>query len=1125
MKNFKFLSALALTGMLSAGIVGASLASETKPIGVFKSGTLVDDTTVVPFVLENKNDKITVDAIKKAYPTATDIKGDTEGVVGTGTTFKVGNETYTAVVYGDVNGDGKVTTQDATQVQIESTTKNKLNAVQKEAGDVKRAGELRGISTIDAVNIQRFAVGSSNVDIDEPPVAPEEVETKFAVELKDQYVNNVNESAVEANIVIPNHDNELTEAKKVKLVIVNADGKNGATLKDAEGNEKKYNIPAYTSSVSIKFDATTTSNKIPEGVTTLRLVSEDGKEILAEFTIDKHTKEIANLKVTDQKATRDGLSKGTISFNTYGTYNGKTVNAKTLYYKFTTAASLNGVLNVNNASKIDITDNKVENVEVTGLTTTNAYNIFYVLEDEYGNRTQNVAKTNLPQLVTIPTDLESAKKTVPEVEEVTSPDLDTETDITKAAYTWKLKTHDTDDTGAYNIVVSLYKDGELVATKEVRKTTTKITLNNFQDEKKKNIMETAGTYKVSVYVKGTANAAASETKWSDEKTVSPLESVSDVKFTTSLKNEKTLSWESEAYKDTPRAVKGYQIELASYNDSKKEFGEYADTVTVDSDKFSTSALSISAGTMYKARVTVLAKDNKPLSVVNSNPTESKEFIYTNLAYDSSTADTINMHVNPAIKFTGKTTKYKVQVWEYNTAEAGGITEGIVGQEPIEVKDITVNSATGAFEVTGLDNSKTYAFRVVADVDGVEGITNFVGNIGMKKTMPDITKLKVLKSGTEANENEISILGTGLSINGVDYKNLTEYPTELTTVYNIVNKLSEGDILTYTPEKTTVELGTLSDTRDLKGIDLSKTTLELKGDDHNRTVQTSGAKEIILSAKDGESIARFNTTKIDLAKDASGKNTVGKIIANDKVYLTTPTTQDVIIGAGAKVNFNTKVDITSSQETKVNYNYASSKVTVTVDPTTEANELTFNSTESIDVVIGGDNSNVQTQNGSITITAKGNVKVTGTKGMNVNSDLTIDATEGNVTIDSAELSGKQNVKVKTAKGTDSTVKAKSNTPAPVTLSKFALRKYDYTVAADKTALDKLTTASGDTYLVPGEDEANAAKIKALNDFLSAFLGEDVEGATITATEGKQEVTIVLPKGAETYEVGGLLEGNN
>ena len=1120
MKNFKFLSALALTGMLSAGIVGASLASETKPIGVFKSGTLVDDTTVVPFVLENKNDKITVDAIKKAYPTATDIKGDTEGVVGTGTTFKVGNETYTAVVYGDVNGDGKVTTQDATQVQIESTTKNKLNAVQKEAGDVKRAGELRGISTIDAVNIQRFAVGSSNVDIDEPPVAPEEVETKFAVELKDQYVNNVNESAVEANIVIPNHDNELETKKKVKLVIVNADGKNGATLKNTKKTDVTYTIPAHTSSVPITFDATQTNNKIPEGITTLRLVSEDGKEILAEFTIDKHTKEIANLKVTDQKATRDGLSKGTISFNTYGTYNGKPVNAKALYYVYNSNSTISK-FNVATANKIDITDNKVEGAVVNGLTKVNPYNIFYVLEDEYGSRTTSTGSALNTVLVTIPTDLEASKKTVPEIEEVVSPDLDKETDINTAAYTWKVKKHSDTDDSSTKTVISLYKDGKLVATKEVNSTTTSIVLNQFKDEKNKNIMETAGTYKISVYVKGTANAPASETKWSDEKIVSPLTSVTDVKFTTNLKNEKTLSWESEAYKDTPRAVAGYKVELAVYDDSKKEFGDYSSGVTtVDSDKFSTTNLNITSGTMYKARVTVLAKQDKPLSVVDSEPTESKEFIYTNLEYDSSTADTIKMKVSPAIKFTGKTTKYKVQVWEYNTAEAGGITEGIVGQEPIEVKDITVNSATGAFEVTGLDNSKTYAFRVVADVDGVEGITNFVGNIGMKKTMPDITKLKVVKTQTEANENEISVLGAGLSINGVDYKDLTQYPAELATVKEIVSKLSEGDILTYTSEKTIVELGTLSDSRDLTGLDLSKTTLELQGDDHNRTITTTGAKEIILSAKEGETTARFNTSKMSLATD-------GRLVVNDKVYLTTPATQDIVIGTGAKVNFNKIVDVKSSKETKVKYAYAGSKATITVEPTTEANELTFNSEKDIDVIISGDSSNTQTQNGSIVITAKGNVKVSGSQGMNVNSDITVDATNGNVTLNAKELSGKQNVTVKTDKKSEKNniIYAKSETPSPVTLSNFALRKYNYSVPEDKKILDGLKTASGELYLVPGEDEKNNEKITAFNEFVTSFLGEEDQGAKITVAAGKQEVTITLPKVSDTFEVGGLLEGNN
>ena len=257
MKNFKFLSALALTGMLTTGIVGASLATETKPIGTFKDGSLVDGKTVVPFILENKNDKITVNTIKKAYPTATDIQGDTDGIVGTGTTFKVGNETYTAIVYGDVNGDGKVSTTDATQVQIEATAGNKLNAVQREAGDVKRANGLKGISTIDAVNIQRFAVGSSNVDIDEPPVAPEE-QSQYTVELTDKYVNNQNEKAVKGVIKVnPELEADLTN---VNIYPVN---KKGEIMTQKPLLSTPLTIKHSTSKVDFEMDTTASSYAMP----------------------------------------------------------------------------------------------------------------------------------------------------------------------------------------------------------------------------------------------------------------------------------------------------------------------------------------------------------------------------------------------------------------------------------------------------------------------------------------------------------------------------------------------------------------------------------------------------------------------------------------------------------------------------------------------------------------------------------------------------------------------------------------------------------------------------------------------------------------------------------------------
>ena len=127
MKNFRFLSSLAVAGMLTTGVMGTALAATdvpTEPVGICSQ--VINNKKIIPFILANRDDEITVKDLVNSSLKLTDIK--VNGTVAAETTvLKTGDEitatkdakteTYTIVIYGDVNKDGKVSSLDALAIQ------------------------------------------------------------------------------------------------------------------------------------------------------------------------------------------------------------------------------------------------------------------------------------------------------------------------------------------------------------------------------------------------------------------------------------------------------------------------------------------------------------------------------------------------------------------------------------------------------------------------------------------------------------------------------------------------------------------------------------------------------------------------------------------------------------------------------------------------------------------------------------------------------------------------------------------------------------------------------------------------------------------------------------------------
>lgn len=180
MDKKKILSSLALAGILTANVFGANVNAAAegeylKPVGVYKK--LVEGKTVVPYVLKDKNTPVTVKDVQAQFANLESVNGtrvtDMNATMGTGDTFQLEGEKedYTVVVYGDVTGEGKISTKDALLIQ-KIALKKETNVSKEvlEAADVNHNGK---VTTKDALAVQKYVLGKGEYEtvIDKlPPV-------------------------------------------------------------------------------------------------------------------------------------------------------------------------------------------------------------------------------------------------------------------------------------------------------------------------------------------------------------------------------------------------------------------------------------------------------------------------------------------------------------------------------------------------------------------------------------------------------------------------------------------------------------------------------------------------------------------------------------------------------------------------------------------------------------------------------------------------------------------------------------------------------------------------------------------------------------------------------------------
>ena len=411
-KRLKIVSSLALAGMLVTSSLGinkvlATTAEDnytTNPVAVYRN--LVEGKTVVPFVLVNRDDVLTVKDVVESDMFSGKVEtingtaiSSLDTLVGTGDKFTTTDGTeYTIVVYGDVDGNGRINALDALQVEKSNVNMLTLDDVQKEAADVKNDAR---VNSLDSLAIKRYVVGLSESVIDTLPEKEEVVEdSNYTLSLKDaSYVNSTN---VEGATLKLDLKETLDKATNLKLVV--SDGENKV--------EQNVPVSAHTDYMEIALSSLT---GLKDGTLTVNLY--DGETIVGTVQVVKNT---VVPDATNVNANRTSTRNATLSLEKCGASDVTKVRYVVKGINDATPA-LTELTN-----SVDVQNGKLTDAQIAdNLQTDTAYKVFYVVENQYGS--QSAIKEAIIASDAANVEAEKALK------EVVAPDL---TKTSEAKFTW-----------------------------------------------------------------------------------------------------------------------------------------------------------------------------------------------------------------------------------------------------------------------------------------------------------------------------------------------------------------------------------------------------------------------------------------------------------------------------------------------------------------------------------------------------------------------------------------------------------------------------------------------------------------------------------------------------------------
>lgn len=1034
-KNFKIVSSLALAGLLATnamGVVSAATANDqitTEPVGVYKK--LVEGKTIVPFVLTNRDDVLTIKDIKESKEfNITKFNGlsisDENTVVGTGDTFTSNGQEYTVVIYGDVDGNGKINGTDALVLEKHITGIEKIDAVQQEAADIVNNAKL---NSTDSLTIKKYVVGLTDEIIDVLPEKEEEV-------INSNYEIQVNENGMINRQTAANTKLKIKVAKTLDKAATYA-----VYAKTADGEAVQVGtvtVQAHTDYLETNVNL----SGLEDGKVTITFVED--KTVVAKVEAEKNIVEPVATNVTTK---RTSTKQATLSLEKCGEsdivkvhYLVQPIDEATK----TDVADLKETINVSN--------NKVENATVaTELETAKAYKVTYALENSYGS----VSDIKTVVITSDAADIKVEEK----VEKITNPDL-SKTD--SAEFTWDAESGKT-------YAVTLYKDGEPVKAVEVTEGSVDFTAD----------MDKVGTYQIAVFVKGDdkgLETSSSEITKSDEVKVTSLAALTNLKVENQKDNKVKISWDNSNKKED---FGTYQIDLYTVNEKGEEIKNT--TITAPENDKNEVTFTISPNTMYLVKAKVVAKDGQ-IAVLDSEEAQTQEFYQVSAPVISANTDIgtnyVTLEVAP-IQINNKKVSYSVKVYDVKTDNDQ--TEArytLKTTQNVEVKD-------GKMTITGLEQNKTYAFKVVAKVDANEVESDYSEEV---KTLMEIKDLTVAtpEEASKENSGKVAVDGTNIIINGKplsreNYSGVTS--DKIDKEYKIIEALENGDKVTINEDASaiTVELDGGASAkvalRDFSAIDLSKTTISIKSNNFDKTIKGNfKAIELTGTEETSYTLTDANAEKITLNN--------GIEVSGDKVYT---------VKANATVTINS-IKVGTEKEIEIDAMGAN----LDLDAGKEANNLVFeNKTDNAVITFHGLGDNTSEQTGTITMKSNGGSIAVKSDKVNISSKLDIQVNSGDIDISEESVTGEKNISI--AKDANTTIKAIAKTKAPVTLTNIEAK--DYT--------DEEIVA------MFGEDVV----VEEVRAYINSF-GINGKGAKITVAKDSTEVTITFEKATESTNISNL-----
>ena len=1060
-KNFKFLSSIALAGVLATNVVGLPTfaattdnTTRTETLGIYQK--LVEGKkNVVPFVLAHTEDRVTIKDIKDSgkFNNISKVNGlavpnEDNTVLCTGDTFTADSKDYTVVVYGDVNKDGVLDVDDAVAVQKNIVGTQELDAIQKEAADVKNDGE---IDVDDAVAIKKYIVGNSNKLLDPLPEKEQEESIQYNCEIKvndNDYINSENVKDTKVGIKLSQTYEEKTE---LTIKVLNARGQEI----DVTGLSGKIEIEPHK---DYKEQGPASFENITDKNITIQILDEDGA-IVGTTTVEINTiRPEAALISTERTSTTDA----TMSFSAQGES-----DIVKMYYTVVNSEDTKepewdptkNEFKEKTTKTINVSNNKLENALVSNeLKTKGTYKVYYVLENSYGSRSEE------PQIADILSDTVNGQ--IAKVETIKVPDFSKK----ETKFTWEASEN------AIGYIVTIYKDGTIVA-EDSNVTTTEYDAKAVMDE------NGAGKYKISVIAKGdNTKFKNSEATQSTEVEKKALKAVTNIAFEIDTKGKSILSWKDS---NDLKNVKEYQINLYQL----KENGNFDITpVSIKADETKTE-ITIEANVVYKAEVIAVAQDDQ-VEIVNSTEATLEGFykIEANVALgDKITENSANLTLN-AVKVNGKSATYQVKIYsvneDYNPEEA---LYTLITTKDVVYKD-------GEIVIDGLEPNKEYAFKLIASIDGIQGESNYIPGAHTLIIAPEIKNLTVVKKEEEAKAGTIYKNANTFIVNGETIKLSSNYSDQFKKMVEVIEKLHANDIVTIQGESITLKLPSEASSKTLDFEEAAKgMTVVIEGNGFEKEIAATKGnepKEVTLKGTN----ARFNVSELN-AEEMIASN--GVIVTGDK---------EITVVAGATVTIN-GIKVTTQKETIINAEGKNLNVTAN----TESNNLVFENliaenideTDAVITFVGKDN-NSSEQLGTITIKTEGGKITVAQQQVNVSSTLNVEVNTGTVVVDDVALNGNKNITVTNKEEGTTTVNARAKIKAPVAMKGVELK--DYT----QKEWDELMA----TLNVTKEDD-----IAAVKAYMNSF-GINGKGAKIEVEKDSENVTITFEKAVTNVQISGI-----